>query len=89
VVLLYLDDLYIESNKNYDILRDFLDHGLETAQLHFKYLIPRFHINKYETFSPNELPTRLDEIRKYSNEIQKNKVLFNQIKDIIDTELPL
>ena len=89
VVLLYLDDLYVESNKNYDILRDFLDYGLQTAQLHFKYLIPRFHINKYETFSPNELPSIIDEIRNYFNQIQKNKVLFNQIKDILDTELPL
>jgi hypothetical protein len=88
VFLLYLDDLYIKSNRNYDVLRDFLDHGLETAKIHFKYLVPRFNINKFDTFSPDELPSRIDEIRDYSNNIRKNRVLLRQIEDILNDELP-
>jgi hypothetical protein len=89
VLLLYLDGLYKESNRNYDILRDFLDNGLQKPQLHFKYLIPRFPIDKYDTFSPDEVPFRINEIKNYVDEIRKNKVLLSQIKDILDDELPL
>ena len=89
VLLLYLDDLYIENNKDYNALREFLDRGLGATNIHFRYLIPRFRINNYNTFSPDGLVSTLDEIRDYTSKIRKNGVLLSQIEEILNEDLPI
>ncbi|MFX1553918.1 MAG: Eco57I restriction-modification methylase domain-containing protein [Promethearchaeota archaeon] len=82
VNLLYLDDFYIKSNLNYDILREFLDLKIEMLNIQVKFLTPRFNLENYEIYQQNELEVILVEINKLYNRLSNNTSLLGQMDHI-------
>ena len=83
VNLLFLDDLYLESNLDYYILRDLFDLKIEPQKVPHKFLIPRFDISNYKIFSLNELDSILIKIKKLYSRLHNNAGLINQIDDLM------
>ncbi len=83
VNLLFLDDLYLESNLDYYLLRDLFDIKIEPQKVPHKFLIPRFDINNYKIFSLNELDSILTKIKKLYSRLHNNAGLLNQIDDLM------
>ncbi len=83
VNLLYLDKLYLRSNKNFDKVREFLysENGVNKIQV--KYLLHRFQIEKYTMYSSEELERNLNEIKIFLNKIHENEVLLDQMDEIM------
>ncbi|MFW9999815.1 MAG: Eco57I restriction-modification methylase domain-containing protein [Candidatus Hodarchaeota archaeon] len=82
VKLIYLDELYLESNIDFSFIREFLYSKIELKNIQFKYLIPRYKIDNYETYLIEELEPTLDEIKNIFNIIYKNEPLLDQINQI-------
>ena len=87
VNLLYLDEFYLESNKNFNSIREFLYLKVDLVRIQFKYLLPRYQINKYRTYSIEELKVVLDDIENFFNTIHENKLLLDQIDQILYEDL--
>ena len=87
VNLLYLDEFYLESNKNFNSIREFLYLKVDLVRIQFKYLLPRYQINKYKTYSIEELKTTLNDIENFFNIIHENKLLLDQIDRILNEDL--
>lgn len=87
VSLLYLDELYLEYNEDYDRLRDLLYSKINLDKIHFKYLLPRYQIDKYNTYRIEELKSTLDTIKKFSNNLRDDKDLIAQINQILGSDL--
>ena len=87
VKLLYLDELYLEHNKDFDNLRNLLYSEIKPVELQFKYLLPRYQISKYDTYTLDELNTTLDIIKSFSKNIGKNEDLMSQINQILSDDL--
>jgi hypothetical protein len=86
VNLLYLDDLYIESNQDFTLLRELLYSKSITSNIQFKYLIPRYKIKNFRTYSKEELILVLEEIKNIKNKIIENEDLLHQIDQIMNKE---
>ncbi|MFW9894261.1 MAG: Eco57I restriction-modification methylase domain-containing protein [Candidatus Thorarchaeota archaeon] len=84
VNLLYFDKLYLEYNRDFYKVRKFLNSEREDSSLQPKYLLPRFQIEKYTTYSSEELAQNFDKIRAFLNEILETDGLFSQMKDILN-----
>jgi SAM-dependent methyltransferase len=82
VKLLYLDDFYLKSNLNYDVLREFLDIEMEMLNLQVKFLTPRFTLQNYNTYHLNELEVILIDINKLYNRLSNNAALLGQMDNI-------
>ena len=87
VKLLYLDELYLEHNKDFNSLRNFLYSEIKPIELQFKYLLPRYQINKYDTYTLDELKTTLDTIKSFSKNVCNNEDLMSQINQILSEDL--
>lgn len=87
VKLLYLDELYLENNEDFNSLRSLLYSKIELNKIQFKYLLPRYQIDKYDTYSLEELKTTLDVITDFSKNLSKNKVLMSQMNQILGNDL--
>jgi len=83
VKILYLDEVYLNSNLNYNILREMLDFKLESQVVPQKFLIPRFNIKNYKIFQINELDDILTEINELYNRLHNKRDLINQIDNVI------
>jgi len=83
VKLLFLDDFYLESNINYNILRDLLDLKNDLFKIPYKFFIPQFNIRNYKVYSLNELNSIIIEINKLYNQLCNNTDLLNQVDNII------
>jgi hypothetical protein len=83
VNLLYLDKFYLEFNKDFNILREFLYLEYEMKNIQIKYLLPRYKVQNYKIYTPEELDLSLVEIKIFLDRILKNKGLLNQIDDIM------
>lgn len=82
VNLLYLDELYLASKKDYNMLREFLYSKLEVNQIQFKYLLPRYQIINYETYKTEDIENVIGEVKILLKELLENEVLLNQINEI-------
>lgn len=82
VNLLFLDEFYLESNLDYNILRDLFDLKIEPQKVPYKFLIPRFDINNNKIYSLNELESILTEINKLYNRLHNNTDLLNQLDEV-------
>jgi len=89
VILLFLDDFFLESNLDYHLLRDLFDLKIEPQKIPFKFLVRRFDINNYEIFSINELDSILTKIKKLYSQLYDNKGLINQIDDLMKNSFSL
>ncbi len=87
VNLLYLDELYLDSNKDFNYLRELLYSNIQLNKIQFKYLLPRYQIKNYHTFTIEELELTLDEIKNSLNKILENEILLNQIQETQYIEL--
>ncbi|MFX1376665.1 MAG: Eco57I restriction-modification methylase domain-containing protein [Promethearchaeota archaeon] len=87
VRLLYLDELYLEHNMDYNSMRNLLYSKVDLNKIHFKYLLPRYQIHKYDTYTLEELKLTLDSIKNFSNIITTNEVLLNQMNQILNNDL--
>ncbi|MFX1571159.1 MAG: class I SAM-dependent DNA methyltransferase [Promethearchaeota archaeon] len=87
VNLLYLDDFYLESNLNFNEIRELLYSELNLKSIQFKYLLPRYNINKYFTYSLEELDYILNGVKNFLNMIHENKSLLYQIDEINNINL--
>jgi tRNA1(Val) A37 N6-methylase TrmN6 len=83
VKLLFLDDLYLESNLDYCFLRNLLELKIELIQNPFRFFIPDFDLKKYHVYSLNELESILSGIIKLYTPLHNNIDLLNQVDDII------
>ena len=83
VKLLFLDEFYLESNLDYNFLRELFSLNIELQKVPYKFLIPRFDIKNYRVFSLNELNTILDEINQLYKRLHFNERLLFQIDHII------
>ncbi|MFX0035653.1 MAG: Eco57I restriction-modification methylase domain-containing protein [Candidatus Hermodarchaeota archaeon] len=88
VNLLYLDELYLKANLNYDILRGLLNSDIESSQIQLKFLLPRFHINSYQVFQLNELKDILIHLEGIYTKFYNNSNLTRQIREITQNILP-
>jgi hypothetical protein len=79
VKLLFLDEFYLDSNLDYNILRDLLDLKIKLQKFPYKFIIPRFDLKIY---SSNELNSILNEINALYNQLHNNPDLLNQLYDI-------
>ena len=84
VNLLYLDDLYLEQNMDYYLLRDLLYSKENLNTIPFKYLLPRYQIDKYNTYTSDELESIINKIKAHSEIISNNDLLIKQINDTIN-----
>ncbi|MFW9880630.1 MAG: class I SAM-dependent DNA methyltransferase, partial [Candidatus Thorarchaeota archaeon] len=82
VNLLFLDELYLESKIDYNSTREFLYSKVGLNDIQFKYLLPRYQIDKYTTYTDEELKSTLNEIKKFFNNLCENKHLLDQISQI-------
>ncbi len=83
VKLLYLDDFYLKSNINYNILRDMLDSKIESQKIPYKFIISIFDVTNYENYSLNELNSILTKINQLYTQLHDNIDLTNQLDHII------
>ncbi len=83
VNLLYLDKLYLEFNKDFKIVREFLYFEDEMKNFQIKYLLPRYQIKNYNIYTAEELDLTLIEIKNFLDRILENKELLNQIDEIM------
>ena len=84
VNLLYLDKLYLASDKNFDEVRKILNSENDVVQIQLKFLQPRFRIEKYTIYSTEEVEQNLNDIKNFLNKIYKNQVVLNQIDEILN-----
>ncbi|MFX1279945.1 MAG: Eco57I restriction-modification methylase domain-containing protein [Promethearchaeota archaeon] len=89
VNLLYLDDLYLEHNIDYYLLRELLYSKENLNTIPFKYLFPRYKIDKYNTYTLDELESIINKIRAHSEFISNNELLIKQINEIINKAILL
>ncbi len=87
VKLLYLENYYLKSHKNFKQLRDLLYSKRFHLETPFKFILPRFHIPKYKTFNLKELESILVKIKNFYNTLIKNKILMDEINEIIKNNL--
>jgi len=83
VNLLYLDKLYLASDKDFDEVRKILNSENDVVQIQLKFLQPRFRIEKYTMYSTEEVEQNLNDIKNFLNKIYKNQVVLNQIDEIL------
>lgn len=83
VNLLYLDRLYLASDKNFYEVRKLLNSENDIHQIQLKFLLPRFRIEKYIIYSTEEVELHLNDIKNFLNKILENRVLLNQIDEIL------
>jgi hypothetical protein len=84
VSLLYLDNYYLELNKDFNMLREFLfDKENWVKSIQIKHLLPRYQIENYKMYTAEELDLTLIEIKNFLNRILENKILLNQIDEIM------
>jgi hypothetical protein len=86
VKLLFLDEFYLRSNRDYFVLRELCDLNIEPQKIPYKFLIPRYDINCYKVYSLNELDSILTKIKKLYNRLNNNQGLINQLDDILDND---
>ncbi|UCD00479.1 MAG: N-6 DNA methylase [Promethearchaeota archaeon] len=86
VKLLFLDKFYLESNVDYNFLRELFDLKNEPQKVPYKFLVPRFDIRNYKIYSSNELDFILTEINKLYKRLHDNTGLLNQIDHIIKND---
>jgi hypothetical protein len=79
VKILFLDEFCLDSNLDYNILRDLLDLKIKLQKIPYKFIIPRFDLKVY---SSNELNSILTEINALYNQLHNNPDLLNQLDDI-------
>ncbi|MFX1366182.1 MAG: class I SAM-dependent DNA methyltransferase [Promethearchaeota archaeon] len=82
VNLLFLDEFYLKSNLDYNILRELFSLHIEPQTIPFKYLIPRFEVQNYEVYSIDDLDSILTKIKKLYNQFYINTDLLRQLEDI-------
>ncbi|MHA2390778.1 MAG: Eco57I restriction-modification methylase domain-containing protein [Promethearchaeota archaeon] len=87
VHLLFLDKLYLESNNDYNFIRDLLYSKFDMSKLQFKYLWPRYQLNKYEIYRDEEMASILKEIKNTIKIIYKDKNILSQMDEILNNEL--
>ncbi|MFX0081442.1 MAG: class I SAM-dependent DNA methyltransferase [Candidatus Hodarchaeota archaeon] len=83
VNLLFLDEFYLKSNLDYNLLRDLLDLKIEPYKVPYKFLIPRFYIKNYKIFSLDELDSVLSKIKRLYTRLQNIKGLKNQLNNLM------
>ncbi|MFX0135108.1 MAG: Eco57I restriction-modification methylase domain-containing protein [Candidatus Hodarchaeota archaeon] len=88
VKLLYLDDFYLKSNLNYNILREFLDFKIETLNLQVKFLNPRYSLQNYELYQLNELEAILFDISEIYHRLSNKTALLDQMDHITRILIP-
>ena len=84
--LLYLENYYLKSNKRYNNLRELLNSKMAIIETQNKFLLPRFYIQKYNTFQINEIEIIMTDIKDFYNTLIKNKILIKEINDIIENK---
>lgn len=82
VNLLFLDELYLKSNLDYNILRELFKLKIEPQTIPVKFLIPRFDVQNFELYSLDELDSILIKIKILYNQFHKNAGILKQIEDI-------
>ncbi|MFW9875634.1 MAG: TaqI-like C-terminal specificity domain-containing protein, partial [Candidatus Thorarchaeota archaeon] len=87
VNLLYLDELYLGSKLDFNSIREILYSNVDLIDIQFKYLLPRYQIYKYETYSLEELNSTISEIKKFFNNLCENKRFMNQISQVLNKDL--
>jgi hypothetical protein len=87
VKLLYLEDLYLEQNVDFENLRNLLYSKMQPNKIQFKHLLPRYQIDKYETYTLDELQMTLDTIKSFSEKICKTDNIIDQIDHILNKDL--
>jgi len=89
VKLLYLDEFYLKSQLDYNIIRKILyfDFNRQISNLRFKYILPRFEMQKYSICSLDELELNLIEIKKFFDKTYEDIKLVNQMSSILNNKL--
>lgn len=87
VILLFLDKLYLEFNKDYDLVRELLYSKLDIKNLQFKYLLPRFHLHNYEVYNKQEIASILEDIKNIFKNINIDNNLLIQMEDLLNYDL--
>jgi tRNA1(Val) A37 N6-methylase TrmN6 len=87
VSLLYLDKFYLGLKKDFDELRKFLNSENRGFGIQTKYLLPRFHLKKYNLYSPEEVELILSDIKNNLNGVLENKLILKQIDEILSFSL--
>ena len=82
VNILYLEKYYIHSKMEFQSLKELLYSKPDPIKIHLKFLLPRFHIQKYEIFQIEELKSMVGEIKHFYDKISKNKALINEMECI-------
>ena len=83
VTILYLEDYYSRTNKDYYNLRKLLYSKPGESKIQNKYLLPRFEINKYETLQIDEIKKILVEIESIHESIVTNKKIVKELEDLM------
>lgn len=86
VKLVFLDEFYLNSKFDYNVLRDLCDSEIEALKVPFKFIIPRTEIKNYKVYSLNELDSILTEISKLYNQLHNNIDLVNQLDHIMENK---
>ena len=82
VKLVFLDEFYLDSNLDYNFLRDLCNLKIEALKVPYKFLIPRTDIINFKVYSLNEVDFILTEISKLYNQLHNNTELIDQIDSI-------
>jgi len=84
VNLLYLDNYYLELNKDFNKVREILfEKENKMRNIQIKYLLPRYQIENYKVYTAKELELTMNEIKNFLSRFLENKVLLNQIDEIV------
>jgi len=84
VNLLYLDNYYLELNKDFNKVRDILfEKENMMRDIQIKYLFPRYQIENYKIYTAEELDLTINEIKNFLSRFLENKVFLNQIDEIM------
>jgi len=84
VNLLYLDNYYLELNKDFNKVRDILfEKENMMRDIQIKYLFPRYQIENYKVYTAEELDLTINEIKNFLSRFLENKVFIDQIDEIM------
>ena len=83
VNVLYLEDLYIKSHVDYNILEELLNSKKELQIIPNKFLYPQFNLENYKMFQINELDDILNEINDLYNQLNTNRLLLSQVNNLV------
>ncbi|MHA1985624.1 MAG: Eco57I restriction-modification methylase domain-containing protein, partial [Promethearchaeota archaeon] len=84
VNLLYLDNYYLGLKKDFNKVREFLfEKENKMRDIQIKYLLPRYQVENYKTYTAEELSHTINEIKNFLNRFLENRVFMNQIDEIM------